>query len=385
MKYIEHACSLTKATCDVDMVKYMIEESYKEHMKAVFQNKIASEGVSKEETQAMARLLDKKLFDEAEPTHVFADMGGNLETVVRNALGVDFVDDRLDGGMADGEALCVIAPSGGGKSTLANQVLKAAIDRRRDGWYYSTEQKLKGDMAVRHLCLASGATRNTFSKGMSGVPQPVKDILEKSKPKWVEHCKFMDVSDKEYSSLENLFEPVTDSIREGKKPGIIIIDWWGRLLAMLMKNANLRSERVMRDFEADSLHSIKQYAERFGCPIVVLHQLSGAAKGKGPGARLTASDAQGNKSLDNMFDFVIMLGQRDGDDNLEAFTDKARSVAKTRVKIHLDGAKCCFHYAEDSDSIEDELLRGSANNHVEVAEGVTFGGQDTADFMVNDV
>jgi hypothetical protein len=105
----------------------------------------------------------------------------------------------------------------------------------------------------------------------------------------------------------------------------------------------------------------------------VFHQLNGAANAKGPNARLSAADAQENKAFNNMFDFCIVLGVRDGDDILRITTDKARGEARQDMKAKLNGAYCRMDVADEPDDVDMDDLTSDLNINSD------FGFGDTDD------
>jgi nitrogen regulatory protein PII len=233
--------------------------------------------------------------------------------------------------------------------------LEACVTRNQICWYFSTEQKLKGDLATRQACLATQTTRDKFKKGFDNIPKDIMAILMQVKPVWVANEKFVDISEKkDIKSVDALLAPVERFHKKlGVPPGLVIIDWWGRFSdAMLLCQDTIPVGDAKRRFDRDQLHSAKQAMERLGCPGLIMHQLSGAANAKGPGARLTSADAQENKAFNNMFDFAVVLGNRNSEDILKAVTDKARGEARTEISLKLNGAECRIDIAEDTDATD---------------------------------
>jgi RecA/RadA recombinase len=293
-------------------------------------------------------------FTRAKVEPIFAqDFEEMLAAAMRKSIGVKFIDEMLDGGVAPGELIGILAPSGGGKSTIGCMILAACVATSRNCWYYSTEQKLKGDLFIRFCCLATGLQRKVFSAGWKAVPADTKELLTKAKPRYLKYSKFADVSTTKYQSLDGLFEEVHKDIANNEPPGCIVIDWWGRLSDQLnINNPSIKSDPQARRHDRDNLHKLKQFAEEFNCPIIVLHQLSGVANEKGPKAKLTGAHAQENKTFPNMFDFCFIIGNRDSDNIATVHTDKARSTAKTTRKQKLNGAFCRF---EDPDNFDSDV------------------------------
>ncbi len=192
------------------------------------------------------------------------------------------------------------------------------------------------------------------------------------KTQWEDNCKFVDISEKkDIASIDSLFGPVERYHQKtGKPPGLIIIDWWGRLSdAMIMSQEPIPVGDAKRRFDRDQLHQAKQWMERLDAPGLIMHQLSGAANAKGPKARLTSADAQENRAFNNMFDFQVVLGNRDSEDILKAVTDKARGEARAEINLKLKGLMCRIDIAEDMDAIDMDAYTKASSSFTDFEEG----------------
>ena len=160
-------------------------------------------------------------------------------------------------------------------------------------------------------------------------------------------------------------------------PSLIIVDWWGRLSDQIaLNNPQVKSEAEKRQFRRNLLHNMKQYAEEFECPIIILHQLTGQANKKSSKANITSADAQEDATFNNMFDFCFVFGNRDSDDVFTITTDKARGQARTSRKQKLDGGHCrLVDVTGDYDSQAEVLTTAQIN----LQTGV-YGGQNVKDF-----
>ena len=73
------------------------------------------------------------------------DMPDNLEITPRFPTGVFFLDELLDGGSRAGEAYGFIAPVGGGKTTLSNQLAIEYASRGHHVFVFTYEQPINND------------------------------------------------------------------------------------------------------------------------------------------------------------------------------------------------------------------------------------------------
>lgn len=346
-----------------ELVQDWIKESIKEEEMRRYKDALESEDID----EALEKLPDFSTSMQADPfqqitlQNPFDDLANNMEVAQRTPLGVDFLDYILDGGVCKGEAIGILAPSGGGKTTLALQIADAQVIARKHVLYISTEQKLRGDVSIRSYCLAAKAPRDAFKNGLDNVPPEIVETLEMQKKYWLQYFHFMDVSDLKIQTLEQIYKPLEDLIAQGKPPSLIIIDWWGRLRDNLTLNhvdvAN-KSESRARIASRDWLHNIKQKAEKYDAATVVFHQLAGAEAKKSAKSTPSVYAAQEDSNFSNMFDFAFALSNRNAMDNARLSAGKARGAAKMEATVHLDGRYCRFKRAEDVDSTIESMNEG---------------------------
>jgi hypothetical protein len=252
-------------TLDCGFVERIIQQDHSEHLRKAYQARIAiSQGEDVDEaTERYMKDSNSPLFGaKLTPQSIFDDLEANLALAMRKATGVPIMDLLLCGGTIDGELIGVLAPSGGGKSTIANMLLAACVARRSDCWYMSTEQALAGDLGVRHACLALNTSRDKFKGGYEQLEQGLKVTLESLRDVWSQHCKFVDLSkgDKAIRNVDMMMADVAEEKkRTGQSPGMIIVDWWGRLSdSMVIENGErLKTEAQKRMFDRDQLHHLR--------------------------------------------------------------------------------------------------------------------------------
>jgi hypothetical protein len=305
-----------------------------------------------------------------------------LSQVIRQPLGVPFMDRMLEGGLSPGELAAFLAPSGGGKSTLGCMALMRAVRRGIRCWYLSTEQRLAGDITTRIYSLAADVSKKEFRHGWGKVPENTKLKITNLREHINEYGKFVDLSKTEYSSIDGVFGDVVKAKNSGKEPGLIIVDWWGRLSDQL----NLAAPKVATDNQKrlndrNNLHKLKQMAEDLHCPILVMHQLSGAANARGPKARLSAADAQENKAFNNMFDFCFVAGAKNSDSVVNIATDKARGLANTTTQQKLNGEYCRFDDVLEYDELENKHIVESNTSTTTYKKPSIIRGQNLADLI----
>ena len=300
--------------------------------------------------KAATKTFDYDPFGEVQEENPFDDIDGNMKDAVRRELGVGFLDHILDGGPAKGESVGILAPSGGGKTILAMQMSSAQVLSHEHVAHLSTEQRLRGDLAIRTFCLASKRPRGDFAGGPSKLDPEIRRTLHKVGKQWKEYYHFFDYSNKQVASLEQVFTPIRRLADQGKMPSLIILDWWGRLRDNLISNMIVDNEAQIRREARGWLHALKQFAEDYGTTVVVLHQLAGAVAGKSSSHIPSSHSAQEDTNFNNMFDWCFTLSKKNSDNIVYITADKARGAANPKAKVEMVGEYCMFRWAENMDT-----------------------------------
>jgi hypothetical protein len=280
-------------------------------------------------------------------------------------FGVDFLDEVLDGGTTKGEMIGILAPSGGGKTSLALQIIYTQLLAGKHILHISTEQGLKGDITRRLCMMLTGQDRNVF-KGASfaalepSVQQTIKTCQERLKGLY----HFWDFKNDKHSfdSAEALFNPIRQLQERGMFPDLIILDWWGNMKDALEANTFQTADNSgQRRFSRNLLTEIRRGAEDYGVVPVIFHQLSGEASAKSSTSIPSTHSAQEDKNFNNMFDYCFAISQRDSDEIATLNVDKARGAARTKVAIQLDARSGVWRkpskedsYIQDAENEEDD-------------------------------
>lgn len=268
-----------------------------------------------------------------------------MEDTVRVPLGIDFIDHALNGGAIPGEMYAFVMPSGSGKTTFVWQFASEKVLAHQHAVIFSFEQPIKGDLALRSYVLASQSKRSDWAGGdYSKVPVEVKLRYDRARPLWKEYLHAYDTwvdPRKKLVSVSQLFEVIDRLIVKKQEPSVIFIDWWG-----MMKNKLIESLRgnigdtERRLKQAQWLGDLRGYAATYRIPVVVFHQMSGAAATKARPA--SGHDSQEDKAFPNLFDFVFTSNRKSLDNELILRLDKARATRNVEFSITLDGERCKF-------------------------------------------
>jgi RecA/RadA recombinase len=344
------------------------DEAVQDYLYDVFKGSAYDElqQADSDDPDAVGKAIDKASkafntnpFDGLKIENPFTNIAHYVQEAARRPTNLPFMDRILDGGLCVGESIGILAPSGGGKTTMGLQFAAGQVEQEEHVLYLSTEQALRGDLAVRLFVLASRAERADFRYGYKGLSPDILNTLDKVSPLWEEYFHFVDCYSKKdnIKSIDDIFTPLNELIEAGKRPKLVIIDWWGRLRDYLTLNNkdSARSDSDQRMMNRNWLHRVKKSAENKNLSVVVLHQLAGSEAGKSAKHVASSHKAQEDSNFNNMFDWAFVLSKKDSTDMVTMVADKARAAANTKVSLHLDGPHCKFTTGKDLNHAVEDL------------------------------
>jgi len=334
------------------------EEEYKTRAIRIVRNALRTADLfDRDIIREQEQILNTELWKPPSIVDVAADIENRLYIARRVSTGIDFLDNILDGGTIDGELHGYLAPSGGGKTTLALQLVKGSVLAGRGHIHVTVEQAPDGDISMRQACLMTGLPRKAFLTSGS-LSDKTLEALEASRCRWSRYSRMIDLSRTRKVSIPGLFDLVDKAALEmGEEVKVITLDWWGRLRDRMQSNKGDKiSSAELRTAQREWLDDFRiSCSERL---IVghVFHQLSGEASAKGPKHLASAHDAQEDKNFNNLFDFCWVLGKLTKEKVCRMRADKARSTAGAECFLKLHGEYCYFATAT-GDEVPLELGR----------------------------
>jgi hypothetical protein len=291
-----------------------------------------------------------------------AELEYNLVEESLIPFGIDFLDEILDGGVTVGEMIGILAPSGGGKTSLALQIIKAQILVGNPVLHISTEQGIRGDITRRICMMLTGEERNMFKgASFSSLPLDVQNTLRIHQERLAGLYKFWDFKkDKnDFKDAEALFSPIRMMKEAGLDPKLVVLDWWGNMKDSLEANfQSTGSDNQNRRFGRDLLNTIRRWAEEYEVIPIIFHQLSGEAASKKTVP--STHSAQEDRNFNNPFDYCFAFSQRDSDEIATLNADKARGASRTKMQVRLDPQSGAWTKLDNEDAYlsEDESPSG---------------------------
>ena len=355
------------------------------------------------------------------------DMVTVRETVPTN---ITFLDEYLRGGSVAGEIYGLLGPYGSCKTTLAimatvegAKIAASQEDRRGKvglSFYFSYEAPIE-EIRIRSLAYCGRIQRESLEqmqgRGMRALSR--KDSLRPYEEEmFAAELSSGEAVPGEYIRAKRAIRllgkhmvPVdfTGSTRSKRGPSagggyvneisqvieaellergveshyvhLVVIDYAGLMVDRYIESENLKTEQTRTLLKSAANRLKHRVANRYDCPIILLHQLSGEANSKSPGAKLSQTDAAECKSFAENLDFSFIVGQLTPDNLCQFANGKQRRAARKPPKIlRVVGA---FNRVDD---VSDRYFLDQTNHSIRsktesaVSDDDDAGIPDTGDF-----
>lgn len=297
----------------------------------------------------------------------FSDPEFYLSSARMFPFGPPFIDIAMGGGALLGETVGLVAPSGGGKTTIALQIAERQVYEHQHVILVATEQKMKGDLAMRSFVLGTDMTRSDWTGNWKDISPKARERFDKVRDVWLKYFHFYDISRLELTSIDALYAPVRDQIEKGNQPVFFIIDWWGDVRDALIGGLSGQqvSEAEIRRRARGWLKEVVNKATEYQIVNFILHQLKGSAAGKSAAHINSSHDAQEDSNFNNRMDFAFTLSKKGPNNSVSCHIDKARRFRNNVLRLRLDGEHCRFHLQGDPDAAEGEMIDNVNDTTVE--------------------
>lgn len=290
----------------------------------------------------------------------------------REPCGVTFIDLMLQGGPRPREVYGLLGISGGGKTTLSNQIAVGSAKTKRRAAVFTYEEPLSNEYFIPVYSCASGLPRDTFEKLAKGskltdIPDEQRGKVTESMSAINEWAEWFDMSGTGGRGSKGVgeIEAILERRRaEGRPISTVIIDWfWVMVVRYFNRSSNSKFDQE-RHFAQMMCDELKNLAARQNVWILVNQQLAAAQGGKNK--KMGWYDSAELKSFAWYFNGCFVLEPLKDQNIATLHLSKGRSVKTNSMQLQLDGEHATFR-AGSGDIIYDKKLnkyvkKGTENN-----------------------
>jgi RecA/RadA recombinase len=284
---------------------------------------------------AKIKAIEKTAKISANPFDLAGTIGGDFFPT-----GLPWLDTRFGGGLCLGDSYTLLAPTGGGKTTLAIQLSCSLTAIGKRVLYILTEQTFKESKLVyKFWAAATGQPWTEFAKYKHQSEFPPELVSPEARES------IMGLQSRLFCHDPSTIRSLSDieAVTIQRKPDLVIVDWAGYLAQTLMEtpgNAFDGDRRQCLRSVADTMTSI---AKRHGVATLTLQQLS-PQFGLNPFTDFNHTMAHECKDFSQSASFAGVLCPKDENSNLRLVVTKTRFGEAGSTILHLNGL--CSRFEE---------------------------------------
>jgi hypothetical protein len=304
----------------------------------------------------------------AEPLQPFKKGSEFFGVPQRTETGIIFLDRMLGGGTRCGESYGFLAPSGGGKTTLLNQIGTEVARRGHPFVIFHYEQQLRGkadnprnEFWVGPYAYALGLTKKRIEEihSLTDLHDDEREVYETVSKELGDYLYFFDFSGSLNTAGSGGTEEIDAYLTDFKSKGIQIagfgVDWfWLLMMRSLSLNTDER-ENAERRYAQSLVKKLKELADKHNCWVWINHQLA-AAKGTNCRQPVKWTDAAEFKSFAWTLDCCFGLSGLDENGVALLEMSKGRNLQVCKTSVKLDGAGARFS-PQDDDYVWDKRVK----------------------------
>ncbi len=298
----------------------------------------------------------------------FADDADVSTTIIPRVLtGVNFIDTATNGGIRPGELIGFLAPSGGGKTTLSNQLAIATALNKRHVFVFTYEEPPTPEYLIPVRACAARIDRNIIERAgnINNLPPAELERYNKIRPEINRYLHFVDMSGamstgQGFGGPTEIAAILRQYADEGIKADAFIVDWFWPMMMRWMAQAPSvagRKNVEMRNIGQETVDMLHQVAGEFNCWGWVNQQLAPAdAQKKGKHEHQAAAEFKSFSWYLNGCFTLNMLDETKSTGTLNY--SKARTAKRGSQEIKLLGEFATFEL-QSEDMTYDPLQKKS--------------------------
>jgi hypothetical protein len=323
--------------------------------------------------------LSKTNIGQIEPVDVFSTMNSDV-IESRCPTGCQWFDILTGGGIYErgGEIIGFLGAAGWGKTLAGIELAVCSALRGYTVAYFCYEQPVSGknafEMVHRVITCATGITDKKLRKGTNSFTPDELKAYKLIEARLSKKILFFDMSGvipgvgmggamEVEGYLKNLE-------LEGRKPNLVIIDWFGYALSRKTKAGSTGAYEDSK-LTVTEIGDFNILGTRYGTTFLILQQLGGEGAKRGNESSPSQGDVAGAKSFSHLMGFCIQMTKPDElTHTCKLVAVKARANAPRCLMVQRDGVRNVFNILE---------VLGKKPEPIAGSEGEDITGEDFDD------
>jgi RecA/RadA recombinase len=268
---------------------------------------------------------------------------------IRAPFGVRVLDLITGGGLAPGEVIGLLGPTGGGKTVFAINMLCEKAKRYKHSMLISYEEETEGDIMERICAFMTGISIDQFrDKEINELPSEIREKLDEQKADYGKYLTVVDLAKGTRGSggAEEVMKYVEQQVEAGEAPELVIIDWLGAMVERYIA-FNGMSNDDYRHVATTFIDKICMHAKQFGYSVIIEHQLNTTKARASHQSKPVATDAHEFRAFSFKMDGCICLGTLDPETKVGWLCmSKFRRGGVSDLMVILNGEHVRFDQAE---------------------------------------
>lgn len=226
------------------------------------------------------------------------------------------LDMILGGGIASGEIMGFVAPTGCGKTSCCVAMASDWVMNNENVMLFTYEQEAKGDIAERFYSYTLNESVELFrDKSYDMLDDELKARMAIIRDALGDKLTIVNMADPNLKLQMDARDPVADireyverNAKEGRPPALVMMDWFGAKVLQVASFAQRQYESPYQVFGQSIIDGFRELASKHQFAGVITQQLSTEASKKSPSVKPMNTDVLNFKTFFNFMDCGVLLG-----------------------------------------------------------------------------